>query len=48
MKLLERHRFTTQAFIPMVSVGGRQEGYLVVVALNSKGTASPPAVGYEV
>lgn len=41
VKLLERHRFTTQAFIPMVSVGGRQEGFLVVVALNSKGTHHP-------
>lgn len=37
VKLLERHRFTTQAFIPMVPVGGKQEGYLVVVALNGKG-----------
>ncbi|SPO36762.1 related to DAL2 - allantoinase [Pseudozyma flocculosa] len=39
VKLLERHRFTTQAFVPMTPAGGAQagqEGYLVVVALNSK------------
>lgn len=45
VKLLERHRFTTQAFIPMVPIGGKQEGYLVVVALNGKGTSpTPPLV----
>ncbi|GAC92651.1 allantoicase [Pseudozyma hubeiensis SY62] len=36
VKLLERHRFTTQAFIPMVSVGGKQNGFLVVVAQNGQ------------
>ncbi|SAM81280.1 related to DAL2-allantoinase [Ustilago bromivora] len=36
VKLLERHRFTTQAFIPMVPVNGKQEGFLVVVALNGQ------------
>jgi allantoicase len=38
VKLLERHRFTTQAFIPMVPVNGLQQGFLVVVALNGQGT----------
>nr|CDI52798.1 related to DAL2-allantoinase [Melanopsichium pennsylvanicum 4] len=33
VKLLERHRFTTQAFIPMVPIGGNQEGYLVVMTV---------------
>lgn len=37
VKLLERHRFTTQAFIPMVLIGGKQQGYLVVVAQNGQG-----------
>ncbi len=37
VKLLERHRFTTQAFIPMVPIGGKQQGYLVVVAQNGQG-----------
>lgn len=37
VKLLERHRFTTQAFIPMVSVRGKQDGFLVVVAQNGQG-----------
>lgn len=40
VKLLERHRFTTQAFIPMVPVDGKQEGFLVVVALNGQGTTT--------
>ncbi|CDW98370.1 hypothetical protein [Sporisorium scitamineum] len=34
VKLLERHRFTTQAFIPMVPINGQQQGFLVVVAQN--------------
>lgn len=37
VKLLERHRFTTQAFIPMVPVNGQQRGFLVVVAQNGQG-----------
>ncbi|SPO23458.1 related to DAL2 - allantoinase [Ustilago trichophora] len=36
VKLLERHRFTTQAFIPMVPINGQQQGFLVVVALNGQ------------
>lgn len=42
VKLLERHRFTTQAFIPMVPVDGKQEGFLVVVALDGQGTPPSP------
>ncbi|SJX62032.1 related to DAL2-allantoinase [Sporisorium reilianum f. sp. reilianum] len=36
VKLLERHRFTTQAFIPMVPIHGQQQGFLVVVAHNGQ------------
>ncbi|KAN0065447.1 Allantoicase [Thecaphora frezii] len=39
VKLLERHRFTTQAFIPMTPMSSgaeAQQGYLVVVALNGE------------
>lgn len=43
VRLLERHRFTTQAFIPMVPIGGKQEGFLVVVALNGQGRLRIPS-----
>ena len=42
VKLLERHRFTTQAFIPMIPLAGKQDGFLVVVAQNGPGTHSHP------
>ncbi len=34
VKVLERHRFTTQAFIPMTPAGGKQQGALIIVAQN--------------
>lgn len=41
MKLLERHLFSTQAFIPMGTVDTQQRsqmrGYLVIVCLNGQG-----------
>lgn len=43
VKLLERHRFTTQAFIPMVPIDGKQHGFLVVVAQNGQGSPSSPS-----
>ncbi|KAK0549822.1 Allantoicase [Tilletia horrida] len=33
IKVLERHRYTTQAFIPMTADPATQHGYLVIVAL---------------
>ena len=42
VKLLERHRFTTQAFLPMTPHGKGQDGYLVVVALNGAGEHCGP------
>ncbi|KAE8210063.1 hypothetical protein CF327_g6019 [Tilletia walkeri] len=33
IKVLERHRFTTQVFVPMTSDTVAQQGYLVIVAL---------------
>jgi allantoicase len=36
VKVLERHRFTTQAFVPMAG-GVGSERYLVIVALNGEG-----------
>ncbi|KAK0525047.1 Allantoicase [Tilletia horrida] len=33
VKVLERHRFTTQAFLPLTADVGTQHGYLVIVAL---------------
>jgi allantoicase len=37
VKILERHRFTTQAFVPMSDGAGSTTRYLVIVALNGKG-----------
>lgn len=34
VKVLERHRFTSQTFVPMSSKPGQHDGYLVIVALN--------------
>ncbi|PWN51738.1 Allantoicase [Violaceomyces palustris] len=45
VKLLERHRFTTQAFLPMTPSGKGQEGYLVVVAQNGEGIFRFPKGG---
>lgn len=36
MKLLERHSFSTQAFIPMSSQDGTSTHYLVIVCLNGQ------------
>lgn len=42
VKVLERHLYTTQMFVPMAShegaTLGEDEGYFVLVALNGKGT----------
>ena len=38
VKVLERHRFTPQAFLPMTH-GTGQGGFLVIVALNGKGVS---------
>ncbi|CAD6893406.1 unnamed protein product [Tilletia controversa] len=35
VKVLERHRFTTQVFVPLTSNPRTQQGYLVIVALPS-------------
>lgn len=44
VKMLERHRFTTQAFLPMTPEKGRN-GYLVVVAKNGTGKCAPDERG---
>lgn len=42
VKVLERHRYTTQAFLPMTPTQAGNEGYLVVVALNGQGERQEP------